>query len=69
MAKLLANSEDPDQSPHSTVSDLGVHCLPITLLGVSRLQWVNEAYLFGMRTKTFSCTDIWHLMNEANFLC
>ena len=41
MAKLFANSEDPDQTPHSVASDLGLHCLPITLLGVSQLQWVN----------------------------
>ena len=41
MAKLLANSGDPDQMLHSAASDLGLHCLPITLLGVSRLQWVN----------------------------
>ena len=39
MAKLFANSGDPDQTPHSAVSDLDLHCLPITL--VSRLQWVN----------------------------
>ena len=38
MAKLFANSGDPDQMPHSAASDLGLHCLPITLLGVSRLQ-------------------------------
>ena len=37
MAKLFANSEDPDQTPH----DMGLHCLPITLLDVSRLKWVN----------------------------
>ena len=41
MAKLFANSEDPDQTPHSTGSDMGLHYLPITLLGVSQLQWVN----------------------------
>ena len=28
--KLFANSGDPDQTPHSAVSDLGLHCLPIT---------------------------------------
>ena len=39
MAKLFANSGDPDQMPHSAVSDLGLHFLPITLLGFSRLQW------------------------------
>ena len=41
MAKLSGNSEDPDQTPHYVVSDLGLHCLPVTLLGVSRLQLVN----------------------------
>ena len=41
MAKLFANSEDPDQTPRSAASDLGLHCLPITLLGVSQLKWVN----------------------------
>ena len=33
MAKLFANSGDPDQMPHFAASDLGLHCLPITLLG------------------------------------
>ena len=41
MAKLSANSGDPDQTPRSAASDLGLHCLPITLLRVSRLQWVT----------------------------
>ena len=38
MVKLFAKSGDPDQMPHSAASDLGLHCLPITILGVSRLQ-------------------------------
>ena len=37
MAKLFANSGDPDQTLHSVASDLGLHCLPNTVLGVSRL--------------------------------
>ena len=41
MDKLFANSGDPDQTPRSVESDLGLHCLEITLLRVSRLQWVN----------------------------
>ena len=41
MTKLFANSGDPDQMPHSAVSDLGLHCLPITLSGVSQLQWIE----------------------------
>ena len=31
MAKLFANSGDPDQTPRSAASDLGLHCLPFTL--------------------------------------
>ena len=42
MAEVFANTEDPDQTPHSVVSDLGLHCLPVTFLGVSRLQLVKE---------------------------
>ena len=41
MAKLFANSGDPDQMPRSAASDLDLHCLPFTLLRVSRLQWVK----------------------------
>ena len=32
MAKLFANSGDPDQTPRSAASDLGLLCLPISLL-------------------------------------
>ena len=39
MAKLFANSEDP------VASDMGLHCLPFTLLGVSRLQGMNSLTL------------------------
>ena len=41
MAKLFTNSEDPDHTSCSAASDLGLPCLPIILLGVPRLQWVN----------------------------
>ena len=41
MVELFANSGDPDQMPHSAASDLRLYCLPIALLGISRLQWVN----------------------------
>ena len=33
---LLANNVDPDQTPHYVASDLGLHCLLMTLLWVSR---------------------------------
>ena len=42
MVEPFANSGDPDHKRHSAASDLGLHCLPITLFGVSRLQWVNK---------------------------
>ena len=41
ISKLFANSGDPDQTPRSAASDLGLHCLRFTFLRVSRLQWVN----------------------------
>ena len=45
MAKLFANSGDPDQMLCSAASDLGLHCLPITLPRISRLQWINKKCL------------------------
>ena len=33
---LLANNVDSDQMPHDVVSDLGLHCLPVTHLQVFR---------------------------------
>ena len=46
MAKLFANSGDPDQTPRSAASDLGLHCLPITPLRVPRLQdGLNNVYI------------------------
>ena len=47
MAKLFVNSGDPDQTPRSVASDLGLHCLPITLLRVSRLQLVKVGDSIG----------------------
>ena len=44
MVKLFANREDPDQTPHDAASDLGLHCLPVTLLRVSWLQWVKVGF-------------------------
>ena len=43
MVELIANSGDPDQTPRSAASDLGLHCLPITILRVSGLSGLNTA--------------------------
>ena len=40
--ETLINSGDPDQMLHFAVSDLGLHCLLITFLGCSRLQWDKQ---------------------------
>ena len=45
MVELFAISGDPDQTPHFAASHLGLHCFPVTLLGVSRLQWVKPVKL------------------------
>ena len=42
--KQFANSGNRDQMPQSAASDLGLHCLPVTLLGVSWLQWVKHLF-------------------------
>ena len=36
-----ANSEDPDQTPRSAASDLGLHCLSMSILRDTRHKWVN----------------------------
>ena len=38
---MLANSGDPDQTPSSAPSDLGLHCLPMSHKKDARLIWVN----------------------------
>ena len=44
MENPLANSVGPDQMPHYVGSDLGLHCLSMTLLRVSRKHWINVDY-------------------------
>ena len=44
MTKLFANSGDFDQMPRSAASDLRLHCLSITILLVSPLQWVKITF-------------------------
>ena len=42
ITKCNANSVDPDQTPRSAASDLGLHCLPMSLLWDARLKCVKE---------------------------
>ena len=40
-----ANSVDPDQTPRSAASDLGLYCLLMSLLWDARLKWVQWLHL------------------------
>ena len=42
ITKFNANSVDPDQTPHSAVSDLGLHYLPMSFLWDTRLKWIPK---------------------------
>ena len=42
MAELFANSGDINQTLQNGTSGMGLHCLSVTLLRVSRLKWVNN---------------------------
>ena len=44
---LLANSEDPDQTPRSAASDLRLHCLPMSQKWDARLTWVKIILIFS----------------------
>ena len=41
---MAKNRGDPDPMPYSVASDLALHCLPITLLRASILQWVKSRF-------------------------
>ena len=49
-----ADSVDPDQMLHSVMSDQDIYCLPITVLGFSRLKWVNTT-LYNISIRSRRC--------------
>ena len=46
MFELNANSVDPDQTPRSAASDLGLYCLPMYLYGMLCINRLNKAVFF-----------------------
>ena len=38
-----ANIVDPNQMPCSVAPDLGLHCLPMSLLWDAKYKWVNDS--------------------------
>ena len=59
MTKQLATGWNPDQMLHSVASDLGLHCLPFTLFGVSILKLVGKLVV----DKIYS----WHDLHEIPY--
>ena len=41
----VSDSVDSDQTPHYVASDLGLHCLPMTLLQVSRYEKIQVSII------------------------
>ena len=42
---MQENSGDPDQTPHSVASDLGLHCLPMSHKKDARHIWIKNAII------------------------
>ena len=55
MPVINANSVDPDQTPRSTTSDLGLHCLPMSHLWDARHKWVKAMLLKTIGHICFVC--------------
>ena len=53
MVELFANSGDPDQTPRSAASDLGLHCLPVTRLGVTSCQRVKKCFFYLLKKRIY----------------
>ena len=49
MVELFANSIDSDQTSQIAVSDLGLHCLPITILVVQTTRDVRNELLIVLQ--------------------
>ena len=55
-----ANRVDPDQTPRSAASDLGLYCSPMSLLWNTRHKWVNDYESLNQRlfkTTTWNCNQ------------
>ena len=50
MGELCVNIGDLGQTPRSAASDLGLHCLPVTRLGVFSLQWIKRNSILSDNT-------------------
>ena len=51
-SEFNANSVDPDQTPRSVASDLGLHYLPMSHLWDARHKWVKNENMESNNTNT-----------------
>ena len=57
---MQANSGDPDQTPHSVASDLGLHYLPMSHKKDARQIWV-KMQLFCLHMYLIRVAEIWEV--------
>ena len=55
MAYQFANNGDPDQMPQNAASDLGLHCLAITVLGFLDYNEVCRVLTLVLLNPDMSC--------------
>ena len=55
ISEFIANSVDPDQTLHTVASDLGLHCLPMSLLWDAWHKWV-KIFFCGLQS-TGGCRE------------
>ena len=51
---LNANRIDPDQTPHSAVSDLGLYRMQMSILWDTRHKWVNLLQIYITKTYLYN---------------
>ena len=56
---MQANSGDPDQTPHSVASHLGLHCLPMSHKKDARHIWVKNAII--LLSHNIRVPEIWEV--------
>ena len=66
MSELNTNSVDPDQLPHSAASDLGLYCLPMSLLWDARHKSVKGLGSLSHLFHSFLSPSVWEI---ATYYC
>ena len=63
---FIANSVDPDQRMRSTASDLGLHCLPVSLLWDARHKCVKQKQFYVFKIKLHNKLAVVHVKCYLN---